>query len=80
MHTLQTFLIIILTSFVWLTFIQGLALAGDGTIYDKDWRVKERIKDGTIYDRDWKVKGCIGEGKIYDRNWNMEEWSINQQE
>lgn len=35
------------------------ALAEEIAIYDKDWRVKERMQDGTIYDKDWKVKGHI---------------------
>lgn len=50
----------------------SLLLAEDEvTIYDRDWRVKERIQDGTIYDRDWNVKGHIRDGKVYDRNWNV---------
>jgi len=63
MHTVQSFLIVVLCGFVWLTIILSLALAEEITIYDKDWQVKERIQDGTIYDRDW-------DGKVYARNWN----------
>ena len=43
----------------------------DGTIYDKDWRVKGHIEDGRVYDRDWKLKERIEGDKIYDRNWNL---------
>ncbi len=50
MHTIQSFLIVVLCGFVWLTIILGLALAEEITIYDKDWQVKERIQDGTIYE------------------------------
>jgi hypothetical protein len=39
MHTIQSFLTVVLCGFVWLTIILGLALAGEVTIYDKDWRV-----------------------------------------
>ncbi len=46
MHAIQSFLIVILCGFVWLTIILGLALAQEITVYDKDWRVKERIQDG----------------------------------
>ncbi len=35
MHTIQSFLIVVLCGFVWLTIILGLALAEDVTIYDK---------------------------------------------
>jgi hypothetical protein len=71
MHPMQAFLTVVLCGLVWLTIILSLALAEDITIYDKDWRVKERIQDGKIYDRDWRVKGHIEDGKIYDRNWNL---------
>ena len=63
MHAIQSFLIVVLCGFVWLTIILGLALAEEMRIYDKDWRVKERMRDGTIYDRDWRVKGHIEDGK-----------------
>jgi len=63
MHTIQSFLIVVLCGFVWLTIILSVALAEEVTIYDKDWRVKERIQDGTIYDRDWRVKGPIWSGR-----------------
>ncbi len=36
MHAIQSFLIVILCVFVWITIILSLALAGDVTIYDKD--------------------------------------------
>jgi hypothetical protein len=71
MHTIQSFLIVVLCGLVWLTIILALAFAGEVTIYDKDWQVKERIQDGTIYDRDWRLKGHIEDGKVYDRNWNL---------
>jgi hypothetical protein len=32
MHAIQSFLIVVLCSFVWLTIILGLALAGEETI------------------------------------------------
>jgi alpha-N-acetylglucosamine transferase len=73
MHTIQSFLIVVLCAFVWLTIILVLAFAEEITIYDKDWKVKERIQDGTIYDRDWRVKGHIENGKVYDRDWNLEK-------
>jgi hypothetical protein len=63
MHTVQAFLTVVLSGFVWLTLILGLVLAEEATIYDKDWKAKERIQDGTIYDRDWRVKGYIEDGK-----------------
>ena len=73
MHTIQSFLIVVLCGFVWLTIILSVALAEEVTIYDKDWQVKERIQDGTIYDRDWRVKGHIEEGRVYDKNWNLQK-------
>jgi hypothetical protein len=73
MHTIQSFLIVVLCGFAWLTIILGLALAEEITIYDKDWQVKERIWDGTMYDRDWRVKRHIEDGKVYDRNWNLDK-------
>jgi hypothetical protein len=73
MHTVQAFLIVVLSGFVWLTFILGLALAEEVTIYDKDWRVKEYIQGGTIYDRNWRVKGHIEDGRVFERNWNVEK-------
>ena len=69
MHTIQAFLIVVLSALVWITIILSLALAEEVTIYDKDWRVKERTQDWTIYDRDWRVKGHIEDGRVYDRNW-----------
>ena len=66
MHTIQSFLVVVLCGFVWLTIILSLALAEEITIYDKDWQVKEGIQDGTIYDRDWKVKGHIEDGKNHE--------------
>jgi hypothetical protein len=50
MHAIQSFLIVVLCGFVWLTIILGLALAEDLTIYDKDWRIKERIQDGKTHE------------------------------
>ena len=73
MHAFQSFLIVVLCGFVWLTIILGLALAEEVMIYDKDWKVKERIQDGTIYDWDWRVKGHIQDGRVYDRDWNLEK-------
>ena len=68
MHAIQSFLIVVLCGFVWLTIILGFVLAEEITIYDKEWQVKERIHGGKIYDRDWRVKGHIENGKVYDRN------------
>ncbi len=73
MHTTQSFLIVVLCGFVWLTIILSLGLAEEVTIYDKDWQVKERIQDGTIYGRDWRVKGHIEDGRVYDKNWGLEK-------
>ena len=50
MHAIQSFLIVVLCAFVWLSIILSLALAEEVTIYDKDWRVKERIQDGKTYE------------------------------
>jgi hypothetical protein len=50
MHAIQSFLIVVLCGFVWLTIMLSLILAEEITIFDKDWRVKERIQDGTIYE------------------------------
>ena len=66
MHAIQSFLMVVLCGFVWLTIILSLALAQEETIYDEDWRLKERIQDGTIYGRDWRVKGHIEDGKSYE--------------
>ena len=46
MHAIQSFLIVILCGFVWLSIILGFVLAEEITIYDKDWRGKERIQEG----------------------------------
>ena len=66
MHGIQSFLIVVLCGFVWLTIILSLALGEEITIYDKDWRLKERTQDGTIYDCDWRVKGHIEDGKNHE--------------
>ena len=55
---------VFLCSMIWISIILGLGFAQEITIYDKDWRVKERIRDGTIYDRDWRIKGHIEDGKV----------------
>jgi len=57
MHTIQSFLIVVLCAFFWLTIMLSLALGEEITIYDKDWKIKERIQDGTIYDRHWRKYG-----------------------
>ena len=74
MHAIQAFLMVVLSSFVSLTILifLGQALAEEVTIYDKDWRIKERIKDGTIYDKDWRIKGHIEDGRVYDRDWRLQ--------
>ena len=37
MHAIQSFLIVVLCAFVWLTIILGFVLAEGITIYGKDW-------------------------------------------
>ncbi len=73
MQAMQWFLTVALCTLFWITTILDLGFAEEITIYDKDWRVKERIQGGTIYDWDWKVKGHIEDGRVYDRNWNLEK-------
>lgn len=74
MHAVQAFLMGAFSGFVLLTVLifLDIARAADVTIYDKDWRVKERIHDGTIYDKDWRVKGHIEDGRVYDRDWRLQ--------
>ncbi len=36
MHTIQSYLVVVLCGFVWLTIILSLALAGEVTIYNRD--------------------------------------------
>ena len=52
MQTIQEFLKVIICGFILLTIILSLALAeaDEVTIYDKDWRVQERIQDGTSHE------------------------------
>ena len=50
MHAIQSFLIVVLCAFVWLTIILGFVLAEEMTIFDKDWWVKERIQDGKTHE------------------------------
>ena len=68
MQIIQEFLKVIICGFILLTIILTLALAEaeEVTIYDKDWRIKERIQDGTIDDRDWRVKEDIEDGKNHE--------------
>jgi hypothetical protein len=67
-------LIGVFSSLVLLTVLifLGQALAEEVTIYDKEWKVKERIQDGTIYERDWRVKGHVEDGKVYDRDCRLQ--------
>lgn len=66
---MKTFLTgIILTALI-LVFSLSAALAQDVNIFDKDWKVKARIKDGKIYGPGMKVEGYIKDGRIYDQNW-----------
>jgi hypothetical protein len=76
MHAIQAFLMkgLSISILAAVLIIPGSILAQEVTIYDKDWRVKERIRDGTIYDKDWRVKGHIEDGRIYDRDWKLKEW------
>ena len=57
MQTIQEFLKVIICGFILLTIILTLALAeaDEVTIYDKDWRVQERIQDGKSHDVSRKV-------------------------
>ncbi len=41
-------------------------MAEEVNIYYKDLKGKERVRDGTIYDRDWRVKGHIEDGKNHE--------------
>ena len=66
MHAIQSFLVVVLCGFVWLTIMLSLVLGEEITILDKDWQVKERIQDGTIDDRDWRVKEDIEDGKNHE--------------
>ena len=50
MHVIQSFLIVVLCGFVWLTIMLSLVLGEEITIFDKDWRVKERIQDGRTHE------------------------------
>ena len=50
MHAIQSFLIVVLCGFVWLTIMLSLVLGEEITIYDKDWQVKERIQDGKTHE------------------------------
>ena len=70
MHTMQGFLVVVLSGFVSTTIILGLALAQVRT-FDKGWGVKEGVQDGKIYGG--RVKGCIEGGWVYARNWNFGE-------
>ncbi len=51
MKIFQELLKLVLCGFILLTIILTLALAeaGDLTIYDRDWRVQERIQHGATY-------------------------------
>lgn len=37
------------------------SLAGDYTVYDKNWQPKYHVKDGNVYDRNWQRQGTIKE-------------------
>jgi len=68
---MKTFLsVVVLTALV--TGFSLFVLAQDNlTIYDKDFRVKDRAQDGVIYDKDGRVKGHIKNGIIYDKDWTV---------
>jgi hypothetical protein len=65
LHTVRAFLIVVLSGFVWLTFILGLglALAEEVTIYDRNWNLEKRTDKDRIYDKNWNLKGYIKRGK-----------------
>ena len=75
MHAIQSFLIVILCGFVWLTIILSLALAEEITIYDEDWRVKERIQDGTISEMSRQGAKAAKVKKIPLKGFLMSLWS-----
>jgi hypothetical protein len=64
MHTIQAFLIVVLSGFVWLTFILGLALAEEVTIYDRNWNPEKHTDKDRIYDKNWNLNGYIKEGEL----------------
>ncbi len=51
MKIFQELLKLVLCGFILLTIILTLAVAGaqEVTIYDRDWRVQQRIQQGTTY-------------------------------
>ena len=63
MPTIQAFLTVILCGFIWLTIVLGLALAGEVTIYGKDWKAKERNQDGRVCNQSWLLKDHIQDGR-----------------
>ena len=68
---MKRFLTGIILAALILCFSLSETLAQDVNIYDKDWRLKGRVRDGKIYGLDMKVEGYIKEGRIYDQNWML---------
>jgi hypothetical protein len=75
MHTIQSFLIVVLCGLVWLTIILGLALAEDITIYDKEWQVKEPIQDGKTYEMSRQGAKFAKVKRIPSKNSSRSLWS-----
>ena len=75
MHAIQSFLIVVLCAFVWLTIILGLALAEEITIYDKDWQVKERIQDGTTHEMSRQGAKAAKVKRIPPEDFSRSLWS-----
>ena len=75
MHTIQSFLIVVLCAFVWLTIMLSLILAEEITIFDKDWRVKERIQDGTIYEMSRQGAKVAKAKRIPSEDFSRPLWS-----
>ena len=47
----------------------------DGRVYDRDWKLKERIEGDKIFDRNWNLKGRFKNDRIYDKNWNTKGYN-----
>ena len=71
MHSIQVFFVVVLSGFVSITIILGLALVEKVAIFDKGWRIKERVQAETIHYR--SVRRSIEDGWVYARNWNFGE-------
>jgi hypothetical protein len=50
MQAIQSFLIVVLCAFIWLTIMLSLVVGEEISIFDNGWRVKGRIQDGKSYE------------------------------